>query len=421
MKRIFVIARAEFMAMVRSKAFLISLAVLPLFSVGGGLLQEKLGGHDARPKKFAVIETSGAYYAGLQQRVEARNAMLAGSELAPFVIERATPSGSLDELRLQLSERVRKEELFAFIELPDDLVAAPWRYYAENRASSELREFIGGALTAQVRARDYADAHMTPELIARLQKPVTADRLGLFTRRADGTISAAKADPIKDEIVPMVLPFLLFFFIVISTPQMMNAVLIEKMSRISEVLLGSVTTFQLMLGKLLGSVAVSVLLGAAYLSCLLLLAQKMGYGGMVTPGMIALFLVFLALAMFLYGSFSLAVGAACTDLKEAQNLMLPVMLPLMLPMMMMGAVVESPTSALSVGVSLFPLATPMLMLLRLGLHPAPPIWQVALSIVGTLLTTIVCVFAAGRIFRVGLLSQGKSASFADLLRWMLAR
>jgi ABC-2 type transport system permease protein len=421
MSRILVIARAEFMAMVRSKAFLISLAVLPLFSVGVGFLQEKLTGHDSRPKKFAVIDASGAYYADLQKQVDARNAMLAGSDMAPFVIERATPTGSLDELRLQLSERIRKEELFAFIELPDDLVTSRWRYHAENLASSELGEFIGASLTDEVRARDYASANMSPELIARLQKPIAVDRLGLFARHPDGTISAAKADPIRDEVAPMALPFLLMFLVILATPQMMNAVLLEKMSRISEVLLGSVTTFQLMLGKLLGSVAVSLVLGGAYLACLLLAAQKMGYSGLVSPGMVAVFLCFLALAIFLYGSIALAVGAACTDLKEAQNLMGPVMITLFFPMMLMGAVVESPSSALSVGLSLFPLATPMLMLMRLGLHPSPPIWQVALSIVGTLVTAVVCVFAAGRVFRVGLLSQGKSASLADLVRWVFAR
>jgi len=61
------------------------------------------------------------------------------------------------------------------------------------------------------------------------------------------------------------------------------------------------------------------------------------------------------------------------------------------------------------------------MLLRVGLHPSAPHWQVALAAVGTLATTGLCVWAAGRIFRVGLLMQGKSASLAQMLRWIFTK
>ncbi len=208
--------------------------------------------------------------------------------------------------------------------------------------------------------------------------------------------------------------FLLFFFIVTSVPQLMNSVLTEKTSRISEVLLGSLSPTELMTGKLLGSVAVSLLLGTIYLTAGLSVAGRMGYAGAVPPALIAWFLVFLVLAMLLYGSVSMAIGAACNDVKDAQNLMLPVMLPLMMPMFVLLPVIESPSSALSVGMSLFPPATPLVMLLRVALHPTAPAWQVATGALLTLLTTAFCIWAAGRIFRIGLLLQGKSAAWR---RW----
>jgi ABC-type Na+ efflux pump permease subunit len=71
--------------------------------------------------------------------------------------------------------------------------------------------------------------------------------------------------------------------------------------------------------------------------------------------------------------------------------------------------------------SLFPFATPFVMMLRVALHPNPPVWQVSLSIVLTSATTIGCVWAAGRIFRVGLLMQGKTPSFARMARWVLVK
>jgi ABC-2 type transport system permease protein len=33
---------------------------------------------------------------------------------------------------------------------------------------------------------------------------------------------------------------------------------------------------------------------------------------------------------------------------------------------------------------------------------------------------VLCVWAAGRIFRTGLLMQGKSASFGEMIRWVRA-
>ena len=116
----------------------------------------------------------------------------------------------------------------------------------------------------------------------------------------------------------------------------------------------------------------------------------------------------------------MAIGAACNDVKDAQNLMLPVMLPLMLPMMTLLPVIQSPSSPLAVGMSLFPPATPLVMLLRVALHPTAPAWQVAAGAGLTLLTTMFCIWAAGRIFRVGLLMQGKSASIAQMARWIFS-
>ena len=98
----------------------------------------------------------------------------------------------------------------------------------------------------------------------------------------------------------------------------------------------------------------------------------------------------------------MAVGAACNELKDAQSLMMPVMLLSMFPVFVWTAVLQNPSSPLSVGMSLFPPASPFLMLMRLALRPAPPAWQVGLSVVLTTATALFCIWAAGKIFRTGL-------------------
>ena len=59
----------------------------------------------------------------------------------------------------------------------------------------------------------------------------------------------------------------------------------------------------------------------------------------------------------------------------------------------------------------------MLMLLRQGIPPGVPIWQPILGILGVLMTTVLIIFAAGRVFRIGILMQGKGAKFSEMLRW----
>lgn len=425
--KIFAVAQAEFRAMVRSKAFLISVVILPVVVLGMSFAQKQLAARaDTSARKFAVVDGSGHFYPLLEAAARERNAHVRdvppGKPPKPaFEPERAVGIPS-DDVRLSLSERVRKGELFAFVEIPDSPDVDKVHYYSDHPAYDDLRDWLTKTIDEQLKAQRYQEAHLDAQLVAALQRKVSSDTLGLWTRDADGRIHPAeKHDLVRAIIVPMVPVFLLFFFVVISVPQLMNSVLTEKSSRISEVLLGSLSPTELMAGKLLGSVGVSLLLGGMYLACGLTVATRMGYASAISPSLIAWFLCFLVLAMLLYGAISMAIGAACNDVKDAQNLMLPVMLPLMLPMMVMGAVVESPSSNLAVGLSLFPPATPLMMLLRVGLHPSAPMWQVALSAVGTLLATVFCVWAAGRIFRVGLLSQGKSASLGQMIRWIFQK
>ena len=86
---------------------------------------------------------------------------------------------------------------------------------------------------------------------------------------------------------------------------------------------------------------------------------------------------------------------------------MPVMMIACIPLFICVHVITEPNSAVSAGFSFFPPATPMLMVTRLSIPPGIPAWQPWVGVVLVLATTAVCVYVAGRIFRVGLLLQGK--------------
>src|SRR5205085_9599067 len=130
--------------------------------------------------------------------------------------------------------------------------------------------------------------------------------------------------------------------------------------------------FQLMLGKIVGMVGVSLTLAAVYLGGAYWSAHRYHFAEYIPTALLVWFVVYLVLAVTLYGSLFIAVGAACTDMKETQNLMWPVMLLATLPMFFLGPVLQEPNSPLAQGLSFFPPATPMLMLARQAVPPGVP-------------------------------------------------
>ena len=67
--------------------------------------------------------------------------------------------------------------------------------------------------------------------------------------------------------------------------------------------------------------------------------------------------------------------------------------------------------------SFFPFCTPLIMYVRIAVHQ-PPIWQIALSIVGLIVTILAVLWFASRIYRVGILMYGKKPNLPEILRWL---
>jgi ABC-2 type transport system permease protein len=220
-------------------------------------------------------------------------------------------------------------------------------------------------------------------------------------------------------LAPFGLLMLMFMVVMVGATPLMQGVVEEKMQRIAEVLLGSVRPFQLMFGKLLGTVGVSLTLVAVYIGGAYYAANKYGYADRLPAEIVGWFFAYQVLAIILYGSLFIAVGAACSDMKETQSLMWPVMVMAMLPMFVAFIVIREPNSPFATWASFFPPATPMLMIARQAVPPGIATWQPVLGIVLVLLTALFCVYAAGRIFRVGILMQGKGAKIGDMVRWVI--
>ncbi|MCE9532079.1 MAG: ABC transporter permease, partial [Planctomycetes bacterium] len=224
---------------------------------------------------------------------------------------------------------------------------------------------------------------------------------------------------IANFLLPGVLIGLMLMVVMVGATPAMQGIVEEKGQRIAEVLLGSLSPFELMAGKLIGVIGVSLTMATVYLIGGYVVADRYGVAEMLTPTLLAWFLIFLVMALLCFGSLFIAVGAAAGDIKDTQTLLMPIMVIACLPFFALGPIMQDPNGRVAVICSFFPFATPMLLVARQSVPPGVPLWQMLSGIGIVLVTTCICVWSAGRIFRVGILMQGKGARFSDMVRWVV--
>lgn len=431
MSKVLVVALREYNAAVRTKAFVIGLLMMPLL-MGGSILAGKLFGNqrDVRERKLAVIDrTPGAAFKGsLVQALAAYNANRPKDEKTDkylrgeILLEAAdvlTPAdeAAYDAAVVELKARTKSGKLMGYLDIGKDVTRVPEGsprekppaagkvvYVTYRLPDREFLGFVEHVMNKQVREVRSAELKLSPVQVELASREVPFE---VFQETFQAAI-----------FVPLILMMLMFMLIMMSATPLMQGVVEEKMQRIAEVLLGSVSPFQLMLGKLVGMTGVSLTIAAVYLGGAYWAARSNNMAEFATPSLVAWFLLYQTLASLMFGSLFIAVGAACSDMRETQNLLWPIMLLATMPMFLFSLVIQSPNGPVVTAVSFFPFATPSLMLARHAMPPGIETWQLVVGAVGMLVTTLVCVWAAGRIFRVGILMMGKGATPLEMARWV---
>ena len=134
------------------------------------------------------------------------------------------------------------------------------------------------------------------------------------------------------------------------------------------------------------------------------------------------FVIYFVLGYLIYSSIYAAIGAAVDNETDTQQFIFPIILPLMLAIYVgFFSVFSNPHGPIAVGFSLFPLTSPIVMLMRLpgGIgEGGVPLWQLLLSILLLIITFLAIVWLAAKIYRVGILMYGKKPSYKELYKWL---
>ena len=434
MRKILILAIREYKTAIRTRSFIVGLVVAPIMMFGGilavGLFKDKVNIND---KKIIVIDHTGRIAQSLIDAADARNKTEifdkeTGEKIKPaYIFETIEPdTANPFQQKLDLSNQVRNKKIHAFIEIGPQIIhpgdnkdLSRVKYYSENSLMDDIRGWINWPINNRLRQIRIEELNLEPQKVQSLFDIRNAEGLGLVSNDTKtGDIQDARAsNPVEAIFIPYFLLMLMFVIVLLSAVPMLSAVMEEKMERIAEVLLGSVTPFQFLMGKVLGGISISLTGSSLYLIGGVAIAFKMGYASAIPWHVIPWFIAYMILNVIMIGSIMASLGSACNDNKDAQSLQFPAMLPIIIPMFLLMPVIQDPLSGFSTGLSLFPLFTPTLMILRLASPVTIPLWQPIVGLIGVMLFTVFFVWLGGKIFRTFILIQGKRPSLPNLLRY----
>ena len=430
MSKTWIVARSEYLRRVRSKAFILTTLLLPfaiailLFVI---VMLSISALNDDEVRTVAVVDETDV----LVSRLEA-----ASDDGLRFTRAQAPA----DSLRTS----VMGGELDGYLAIPAGIVEGEGRvtYYTSEGASLSLQDRLERRVEEAVEAERLARSDVAPDVLARLNADVPQRTVKLTEEGEEaGNTGFFIA-------LGFGMGFLIFMMMIVYGGVVMQGVIEEKSSRVVEVIVSSVRPYQLMMGKVLGIGAMGLTQVLAW--GLLIFAVSFFAGGLIalfidpsqlpealpqnastaqileaqgialpsiSPWLFVWFAVYFLLGYLLFASIFAGVGAIVESQQESQSFTLPIMLPIIVAMYTLMPQIESPHSALAVTMSLFPLTSPISMLVRMAVVDVP-FWQILLSVALLAATFLGTVWMTSRIYRVGILMYGKKASWKDLVKWV---
>jgi ABC-2 type transport system permease protein len=413
-RNVWAVIRREYLQRVRSKWFVVSTVGAPLFLFVVVALPASLASGPDAPRPLAVVDGTDALY----ERVADEFAN------AGFPSERVRwTSTVVDTLR----RRAAEGEIDGFVMLDQFTLESGDAVLFVNRRPTALQS---AALRSAI-VRAALEVQLEQQGVD-VEAMLSGGGLDVQLLSAEGV---QEGEP--RFLMAFMGAFLLYMVILVHAVAVMRATLEEKTSRIVEVIVSAMEPWHLMLGKVLGvgAVALTQLLAWGLTGALLAKSRLPsivaggGVGGadpaatagllevLPGPGLLVLFLGYFVFGFFIYSGLYAAVGAMCSTDEDAQQAQLPLVMFIVAPIVFVVHVIENPSTSLSVGLSLFPLFSPILMWARVA-GGAVPAWQIALSFLLMAGAILAIAWIAGRIYKVGILMTGKRPTVRELWRWV---
>ena len=434
MSKIWIIIQREFMTRVKKKSFILLTILMPFIFAAlivVPLMLATIQGDEQ--KTVMVVDKTGRYVGSLKSTPN-----------YAFV----PTADNKDEFYTEDSE------VEAVVQITADLAKNPKAVtiYSPREVKAELLSYVETCLGEQVR-REKLSAYNIPELETIIADIQTDFHVATVKRNAEG--DETSSNTYIAMTAGFIFTFLIYMFVMSYGGMVMQSVMEEKTNRIVELMVSSVKPFQLMMGKIIGVALVGfvqlaiwgVMLSIILVVCgsvfglstapavpavagadaqMAAVAQQAG-GGEAAEIMSALmglpyaelgimFVLYFVGGYLLYASFFAAVGASINAQEDSSQFIMPVVLIMVFGLYAAMYSVENTNGPLAFWASIFPLTSPIVMMVRIPF--GVPWWEEVLSLGLLFATSMAFVWISARIYRVGILMYGKKPSLREMLKWV---
>ncbi len=436
MHKYFTILKREYAQIVKKKSFVIGIFLTPVLMAAFMILPAILADKDvSHSETVAILDQSGLHI-GQQFAESLAQYKLEDTDVPSYeivgvetidVADQESFDKKYDSLLMQVSDKVVK---YMVVIKPEPHVGDSGLILvsnSDNFRTSRRFEHQFWKLMSTEKLR-HSEVNMPIDSILELT----------------ASVKMIKRDTTGDAIpfvvkmfTALVFVMIMYMMIIMYGTTLMRSVIEEKNSRIMEVLVSSVSPFQLMLGKVLGMGGAALTQVSVWIALGLMMYLSAGTISMsldsslariiFNPLIVVSFALFFVVGYILYSALFALIGSVVNSEKEAQNFIFPITISLIIPIMVSTPIAMDPYAPWVVAMSFIPLFTPTMMLMRiLFISPTVTEYSIFSGILGeailgfiTLtLSTIAIVWFSSRIFRVGILMYGKRPTLPEILKWI---
>mgnify|MGYP002754530380 FL=1 len=417
MKNIILIAKREFFTQVKKKSFIILTLLTPLLIiVFGGVVSLMFQANETQ-MQISVIDKSGLFKDRLKSDENIRY-VFSSEETEKSLIKALETTEEMNAVMI-----IPKKEIH---ELENSI-----EILTNKNLSNEARRNIAGNISEIIKAEKINALGISTAQIEDLNKGVNLHVVNILEKekKQDSFLVGVKSG------LSMFLMYCVFTFIMMYGIRVMRSVLEEKNNRVVEILISSVKPFELMMGKILGVTGVALVQFGVWVVMIFASVMTLGSSnvGMVSGvaevqmvlsalsqinyGLILfVFVIYFLLGYLFYSAMYAAIGSAVDNETETQQFTLFAILPMMLGFYGSITIMNNPDGPMSFWLSMIPFTSPIAMLARIPFDV--PVWELVLSIVILLVSTLGMVFIASKIYRVGILMYGNKVTLKELWKWM---
>jgi ABC-2 type transport system permease protein len=396
MRKIWLVARGEFLNRAGKRSFLVGTFLIPLIFAITIAITVFVIERDKNTDPFGYVDQSGLLKEGRLPAMED------DEKIIEFI---AFPDK--DSALIALENR----EIQAFHVIPGDFLRSrkvDLYYWDEYPDSSVLNQFD-----------DFVRANLLPEGPNTVQNRII-EGINLTLQSSDGKRQFDNQVGFIVIIFPLAVAMFFFFAVTGASGYFLQAITDEKENRTMEIAITSMSPWQLISGKSIGLVGVAlsqIVIWLVSITIVWMIAQNIftEIQGIKLPWDILLIFAFFFIPTFtLIAAMMAAIGGAVTELQEGQQISGVLNLLFTFPLFFSALAFADPNSSLLVFFSFFPTTSFLTITIRWGLTIIP-VWQIALSWFILIISDVVVVWIATRIFRMGMLNYGQKLSLKTII------